>query len=87
MIHNLVLVIFFAVVLMTESSHLSHCVVYFQYAFYFLVVGAAIWASSWAGEQLALRVACLSLFIFVSLQPFWAVVSGFPSFFFLISLM
>lgn len=21
-----------------------------QYAFYFLVVGAAIWASSWAGE-------------------------------------
>ena len=28
-----------------------------QYAFYFLVVGAAIWASSWAGEsKLFLRI-------------------------------
>jgi len=28
----------------------SCCVIFLQYAFYFLVVGAAIWASSWAGE-------------------------------------
>lgn len=36
-----------------------------QYAFYFLVVGAAIWASSWAGEQSPLiKFVCVFVFFF-----------------------
>lgn len=40
---------------------------YLQYAFYFLVVGAAIWASSWAGKIKTKKkiVFCLFLQLFL----------------------
>lgn len=44
----------------TEAS-----VVDFQYAFYFLVVGAAIWASSWAGIG---EFPSASLWVFLSIH-------------------
>lgn len=38
------------------------CLLFFlQYAFYFLVVGAAIWASSWAGQYSLLSLLLLSV--------------------------
>lgn len=36
---------------------------YLQYAFYFLVVGAAIWASSWAGKIKTKKKDCILSFL------------------------
>lgn len=48
---------------MIEGSKLCGFFLLLQYALYFLVVGAAIWASSWAGENSLLHL--LSLFGFL----------------------
>lgn len=50
---------------MIEGSKLCGFFLLLQYALYFLVVGAAIWASSWAGENSLLHL--LSLFGFCGL--------------------
>ena len=47
---------------MIEGSKLCGFFLLLQYALYFLVVGAAIWASSWAGENSLLHSLSLSGF-------------------------
>ncbi len=49
---------------MIESSNLCGFLLLLQYALYFLVVGAAIWASSWAGGNSLLQTHLVFFFFF-----------------------
>lgn len=59
---------------MIEGSKLCGFFLLLQYALYFLVVGAAIWASSWAGENSLLHLLIVSLVFVVNVNEslkFW----------------